>query len=197
VEGGTDSGEGCNLIGKCLVSQLPKELPAGTAVEVTFQYQADGRLEVHATVPSVGREATMTIQRTSGFTEEQVMQWKAQIDAGLTLPESAFAPPEPAAAAGDDEEGFTLVDDETPPAPIIDLQIAAQPREVRPAPAEDKSAKAKPGKAAPAKSGPAKTNSAKPDSDELSFTELFEEESASPKVESDDSDLNDFLKNLR
>ena len=198
VEGGTDSGEGCNLIGKCLVSDLPKDLPASTAVEVTFQYQADGRLHVNANVPSAGREATMTIQRNSGFTEEQIKEWKQRIDAGLSLPESAFAQvAAPASAESDEEEGFVLVEDEAPAAPQINIQSAASARPVEPIPINITPAKATPAKPKPAKTSPVvKAEPAQVDSDELSFDDLFEGKSSAPKVKSDDSDLNDFLKSL-
>jgi molecular chaperone DnaK len=46
IEGGDASGNGSTPIGRCIVRNLPPGLPAGTAVEVTFSYEQNGRLKV-------------------------------------------------------------------------------------------------------------------------------------------------------
>lgn len=84
VEGGTDSGEGATRIGQCLVYDLPEGLPKGTKVEVGFQYQSNGRLEVSATLPAIGKSAAFQLERSYGLTKEQLERWRKAITAGLT-----------------------------------------------------------------------------------------------------------------
>ena len=87
VEGGTDSGEGSALIGKCIVHPLPADLPKNTPVEVTFEYLPDGRLNVQAALPDSDAAANIEIQRASGFTEEQIANWTAKLSDGIKLEE--------------------------------------------------------------------------------------------------------------
>ena len=83
IEGGDASGNGATSIGKCIVRNLPAELPAGTPVEVTFKYLADGRLRVQAWLPGLDRAADLVIDRSSGLTEERVAFWKKRLEDGL------------------------------------------------------------------------------------------------------------------
>src|SRR5690606_4530534 len=46
IEGGDASGQQGTPIGKCVVSDLPPNLPKGTPVEVAFTYTPNGRLLV-------------------------------------------------------------------------------------------------------------------------------------------------------
>ncbi|MEZ6087407.1 MAG: Hsp70 family protein [Pirellulaceae bacterium] len=75
IEGGDSSGQNSTLIGKCVVHDLPPNLPAGTPVLVKFQYTADGMLGVAARLPTVGMTAQLTIQRRSGLTESALQDW--------------------------------------------------------------------------------------------------------------------------
>ena len=79
IEGGDSSGNNATPIGRCLIDNLPQDLPAGTVVEVIFQYAANGRLRVRARVPSIDREVAMTIQRDSGLTEATFRQWRKKL----------------------------------------------------------------------------------------------------------------------
>src|SRR5208337_4535184 len=83
IEGGDASGNGATSIGKCIVRNLPAELPAGTPVEVTFKYLADGRLKVQAWLPGLDRQADLVIDRSSGLTEERVAFWQKRLENGL------------------------------------------------------------------------------------------------------------------
>ena len=85
VEGGTDSGAGATLIGKCRVTDLPADLSKGTPVHVTFKYATDGRLLVDAEVPSADVKAQTTIQRSSGMTEAELEYWTTKIAAGIKI----------------------------------------------------------------------------------------------------------------
>ncbi len=76
VEGGDASGNQATHIGKCVVHDLPRNLPKGTPVEVSFSYTTNGRLLVEATLPSVHRSATLEIQRIAGLSEEDLLRWQ-------------------------------------------------------------------------------------------------------------------------
>jgi molecular chaperone DnaK len=84
IEGGDASGNNSTPIGKCTVSGLPADVKAGTEIEVTFRYRANGRIRVSAQIPSIGKEAKLDIERTSGLDDAQLDYWKNRIDAGLS-----------------------------------------------------------------------------------------------------------------
>jgi len=90
VEGSEETAEGVAKIGKVVVRDLPAELPAGTPVEVTFNYERNGRLQVEARMPTLGRQATLEIDRASSLSEEQVAYWDGRIAAGM--PDSSVPP---------------------------------------------------------------------------------------------------------
>jgi molecular chaperone DnaK len=110
LEGGDRAGRHATRIGKCVVPDLPESLPARTPVEVRFHYAANGRLEVQASLPDVGRHAAVSIQRASGLTDERLKQWQKRLDEGQwleDLPEhelDSASPPEPAALASASEQ---------------------------------------------------------------------------------------------
>ena len=76
IEGGDSSGGNATKIGKCVIQDLPPNLPAGTPVDVAFTYSDDGRLTVKAKLPTLGKTAILVIERASGLNEEQVQQWE-------------------------------------------------------------------------------------------------------------------------
>ena len=87
IEGGDDSGNNSTAIGKCKVRGLPEDLPAKTPVQVTFKYGSDGRLTVKASLPSIGKDAEMTIERAAGLSEESLAEWAELVKSGI--PDSA------------------------------------------------------------------------------------------------------------
>lgn len=94
IEGGDASGQNGTHIGKCVVSDLPPNLPKGTPVEVSFSYSPNGRLLVEAFLPTVERGATLEIQRTSGLTDEDLRRWQALLaDTAWLLQEAPAAEP--------------------------------------------------------------------------------------------------------
>ncbi|MBI2930540.1 MAG: Hsp70 family protein [Planctomycetes bacterium] len=84
VEGEGEDPEDCVEIGTCVLSELPAGRDAGAKVDVTFRYDADGRLEVSARDRATGKEAKVEIQRKSGMTQAQITDAKAAIG-GLDL----------------------------------------------------------------------------------------------------------------
>lgn len=95
IEGGDASGQNGTHIGKCVVTDLPPNLPKGTPVEVSFSYSPNGRLVVEAFLPTVERGATLEIQRTSGLTDDDLRRWQ-----GLLADPAWLLQDTPATAAG-------------------------------------------------------------------------------------------------
>ena len=85
IEGGDDSGNDATKIGRCVVSGLPAGLPARTPVEVTFQYETNGRLAVAACVPSADKRAELEIHRATGLETEEIESWAERIQSGVDL----------------------------------------------------------------------------------------------------------------
>lgn len=83
VEGGDDSGLNSTAIGRCIVRDLPENLPEKTPVDVQFEYGTNGRLVVHAKLPDTGTEAVLNLDRASGLSEERYEYWKERINAGF------------------------------------------------------------------------------------------------------------------
>jgi molecular chaperone DnaK len=117
VEGGDDSGNNSTAVGKCSVVGLPEDLPAKTPIEVTFRYAKNGRITVEASLPTLGKRATMLIERASGLDEELIAYWHARIESGLNDESlNACGPPPPS------KGGATTVDETktaAPPRPAI------------------------------------------------------------------------------
>ena len=95
IEGGDSSGNNSTPIGKCLVKGLPANLPAKTPVQVSFAYGSDGRLTVHASLPSIGKDVEMTIERAAGLDEGTIARWTELVEAGM--PDSAVLVQKPEA----------------------------------------------------------------------------------------------------
>ncbi|MGL6097943.1 MAG: Hsp70 family protein, partial [Fimbriiglobus sp.] len=83
IEGGDAGGKGATPVGKCHVRDLPKNLPKNTPIEVTFRYAENGRLEVSAQMPTIGKSADTTVERAGGMAEDQFAGWIAAVRTGL------------------------------------------------------------------------------------------------------------------
>jgi len=137
VEGGDDSGKNATPIGKCLVSDLPAKLPAKTPVVVQFYYAANGRLSVKASLPDMGIESSVTVERASGMTEQALQQWEQRMASGQSLlgatpalaagsPPFALASPAGPAIPGEnaDFEGPHVFEEEEPDSEVFsDLEF--------------------------------------------------------------------------
>ena len=97
IEGGDDSGNNSTAIGKCKVRGLPENLPAKTPVQVTFKYGSDGRLTVQASLPTIEKDAKMTIERAAGLSDEAGAEWSSMVETGI--PDSAVPEQSPANTA--------------------------------------------------------------------------------------------------
>lgn len=83
IEGGDAHGRKASRIGKCVVSGLPPHLPAQSPVEVTFQYHANGRIQVDAFLPTIGRKAELHIERANWFTDDTFAFWQGRMTEDL------------------------------------------------------------------------------------------------------------------
>ncbi|MBC8356823.1 MAG: Hsp70 family protein [Planctomycetes bacterium] len=82
VEGESRDPTACMSIGKCTVRNLPKALPAGTPIEVRFQYEENGRLRIAVNVSGVDNQATHEISRENNLARADLDAWRTKV-AGL------------------------------------------------------------------------------------------------------------------
>lgn len=79
VEGESgDPGE-CMQIGKCTVHNLPDDLPAGTPIEVRFQYEANGRVQVVVNVAGRQENVTHDLARENNLSPQDLEEWRRSI----------------------------------------------------------------------------------------------------------------------
>ncbi|MBP88420.1 MAG: hypothetical protein CMJ64_17185 [Planctomycetaceae bacterium] len=81
VEGESRDPAECMPIGKCTVRNLPKDLPAGTPVEVRFQYEENGLLRIGVHVSGVRDKVTHEITRENNLSKEQLAEWRQRVTA--------------------------------------------------------------------------------------------------------------------
>lgn len=79
VEGESALPEHCTLIGRCVVQDLPPNLPAGTPVEVKFTYSANGRLSVQVNVVGADKQVSHEIIRENGLLSAELEDWRRRI----------------------------------------------------------------------------------------------------------------------
>lgn len=93
LEGESSQPEDCTAIGRTVIAGLPKPLPQGWPIRVTYEYGTNGRLSVRGQVPGTDREATLEIERERGLTPELLGQWGSAVaaDAGLDPFEALIA----------------------------------------------------------------------------------------------------------
>ncbi len=77
LEGDAPDPTACSLLGKCRITGLPPDVPKGSLVEVTYAFDASGRITVRARSKANGEEATINIERRGGLTDAEVdALWK-------------------------------------------------------------------------------------------------------------------------
>ena len=76
VEGESSSPDECSQIGKCVVRDLPRGLPAQTPIDVRFHYQENGRLTVHVTVEGTDKQLKHEITRANTLTQTELDAWR-------------------------------------------------------------------------------------------------------------------------
>jgi len=79
VEGESAAPDDCVQIGRCVVRDLPRDLPAQTPVEVTFRYETNGRLTVRVRVAGTKRDLHYEILRENSLSPQQLDEWRQHI----------------------------------------------------------------------------------------------------------------------
>jgi molecular chaperone DnaK len=72
LEGDAPDPAACSLVGNCRITDLPKDLPKGSPIEVTYSFDRSGRIKVQARDKTGGHEAAIEIERRGGLNNEQV-----------------------------------------------------------------------------------------------------------------------------
>ena len=72
LEGDAPDPAACSLVGNCRITDLPKDLPKGSPIEVTYAFDRSGRVRVRARDKTGGEEAAIEIERRGGLNETQV-----------------------------------------------------------------------------------------------------------------------------
>jgi len=80
VEGESASPSDCSPIGRCVVRDLPLDLPANSPVAVYFQYEENGRLQITVQVPNADKQVRHEIIRENSLTQHQLDCWRSYID---------------------------------------------------------------------------------------------------------------------
>lgn len=79
VEGESHSPDNCTPLGKCVVRDLPPDIPAATPVFVEFQYLANGLLSVSAQLPEARRSAHAEISTDRQEVNENLEMWRSRL----------------------------------------------------------------------------------------------------------------------
>ena len=77
IEGDAPDPEACSLVGNCRITGLPKDLPKGSPIEVTYAFDASGRVRVRAKDKTGGQEAEIEIERKGGLDAHQLNTFTA------------------------------------------------------------------------------------------------------------------------
>jgi molecular chaperone DnaK len=64
-------------VGNCRITGLPKDLPKGSPIEVTYAFDASGRVRVRAKDKTGGQEAEIEIERKGGLDDQQLNTFTA------------------------------------------------------------------------------------------------------------------------
>ena len=72
IEGDAPDPTACSLLGKCKITELPADLAKGSPIEVTYAFDASGRIRVRAEEKTAGKEASIEIERHGGLDDQQI-----------------------------------------------------------------------------------------------------------------------------
>ncbi len=79
VEGESRDPEHCVPIGECIIPDLPPDLPAQTAIEVTFSYAENGRLIVNVSIENCETPPSFHLERPHTLTPQDLDRWRRHI----------------------------------------------------------------------------------------------------------------------
>jgi molecular chaperone DnaK len=83
LEGESDRPEACSQVGVCAIRNLPPGLPAGWPVQVSYTYEANGRLHVTAKVKGHAASVTTDFVRENSLPDEELEAWMRAIEGEL------------------------------------------------------------------------------------------------------------------
>ncbi len=88
VEGETTDPADCSQVGKCVVRDLPANLPRHTAIDVRFRYEENGRLTVNVDLPQVGTQARHYLARDNMLSQAELDDWRRIVSGHAAEPQS-------------------------------------------------------------------------------------------------------------
>jgi molecular chaperone DnaK len=72
IEGDAPDPAACSLLGNCRITGLPKDLPKGSPIEVTYSFDSAGRVHVRAVDTTGGKQAEIAIERKGGLNANEL-----------------------------------------------------------------------------------------------------------------------------
>jgi molecular chaperone DnaK len=81
IEGDAPDPDACSMLGNCRITGLPPGLPKGSPIEVTYAFDASGRVKVQAKEKTGGKEAEIEIERKGGLSATQLNSFTSLADA--------------------------------------------------------------------------------------------------------------------
>jgi molecular chaperone DnaK len=85
LEGESADPASCITVGRAILPDLPRDLPKGHPVEVTYRYSRSGRLQVRARVPGTDRALDVEFQRERSFSSDRILRWQEAVRSGKGL----------------------------------------------------------------------------------------------------------------
>ncbi len=76
LEGESKSPDQCARIARAAIRQLPEGLPQGYPIEVTYEYGANGRLNVRAKLPGTTKEVMLELERERSMNNDRLARWR-------------------------------------------------------------------------------------------------------------------------
>jgi molecular chaperone DnaK len=84
LEGESERPEVCTRIGVCAIHNLPPDLPAGWPVQVSYSYEANGRLHVSARVKDSEAKIDTEFQRENSLPDDDLELWTNYVNGELS-----------------------------------------------------------------------------------------------------------------
>lgn len=79
LEGESSLPSECTVIGRAVIDDLPRNLPEGHPVKVTYEYTTSARLRVEAIVPDADRDVRIEIERGARLPDEWIGEWRKAV----------------------------------------------------------------------------------------------------------------------
>jgi molecular chaperone DnaK len=82
LEGESTDPGACNTVGRAILPDLPRDLPKGHPIEVTYHYTRSGRLQVRARVPGTDRALDVEFKRDRNYSSDRILRWQETVRSG-------------------------------------------------------------------------------------------------------------------